>query len=113
MNQQFETIQKAGKEQVDATLKSFGAVSKGLQSVAVESSDFAKKAFEQGTQTFEKLAGVKTLDKAIEIQTDFVKSSFESAVAQATKLGEIYSALLKDAAKPFEGLYAKAAAATK
>lgn len=107
--QQFETFQKTSKEQVDAALKSFAAMSKGMQAVAVESSDFAKKSFEQGTAVFEKLASAKSLDKAMEIQGEYVKTAFEGAVAQATKFGEIYTAIAKDAAKPFEGLFAKVA----
>ncbi len=113
MMQQFEGLQKAGKENVDAALKSFGVASKGVQAIAVESTDFAKKSFEQGTAAFEKLAGVKTLDKAIELQTEFAKTSFEGFVAQATKMGELYAALAKDAYKPFEGLVAKAIPAAK
>ena len=60
MIQQFETIQKASKENVDAALKAFGATSKGVQALAVEATDYAKKSFEAGTATIEKLAGVKT-----------------------------------------------------
>jgi hypothetical protein len=56
---------------------------------------------------------VKTLDKAIEIQTDYVKTAFEGAVAQLTKMGELYTALAKDAYKPFEGIVAKAVPAAK
>lgn len=107
MIQQFETIQKASKENVDAALKAFGATSKGVQTIAVEATDYAKKSFEAGTATLEKLAGVKTLDKAMEIQADYIKTAFEGAVAQATKMGELYTALAKDAYKPFEGLVAK------
>ena len=86
MIQQFETIQKASKENVDAALKAFGATSKGVQALAVEATDYAKKSFEAGTATIEKLAGVKTLDKAIEIQSDYVKTAFEGYVAQVTKI---------------------------
>lgn len=113
MSQQFETIQKAGKEQVDTALKSFGVVSKGLQAVATESADYAKKSFEQSTAVFEKLAGAKTLDKAIEIQTDFVKTAFEAAIAQASKFGELYTAMAKDVAKPYEGVFGKVVPAAK
>jgi hypothetical protein len=113
MIQQFETIQKASKENVDAALKAFGATSKGVQTIAVEASDYAKKSFEASTATIEKLAAVKTLDKAIEIQTDYVKTAFEGAVAQLTKMGELYTALAKDAYKPFEGIVAKAVPAAK
>ena len=104
---QFETFQKASKENVDAALKAFGTTSKGVQAIAVETTDYAKKSFEAGTATLEKLAGVKTFDKALEIQADFIKTSFEGAVAQVTKMGELYAALAKDAYKPFEGIVAK------
>ena len=62
MMQQFETIQKASKENVDAALKAFGATSKGVQTLAVEATDYAKKSFETGTATLEKLAGVKGVE---------------------------------------------------
>ena len=84
-------IQKFGKDNVDAALKSFGAVSKGAQAIAVEAADYAKKSFEQCTATLEKLVGAKTLDKAIEIQTDYLKSAYEGFVAQSTKIGELYA----------------------
>ncbi|MGO4677672.1 phasin family protein [Bosea sp. 2YAB26] len=111
MIQKFETLQKASKENVDAALKAFGATSKGVQTIAVEATDYAKKSFEAGTAVIEKLAGVKTFDKALEIQAEYVKTSFEGAVAQLTKMGELYAALAKDAYKPVEGIVAKAAPA--
>ncbi|MEN5083431.1 phasin family protein [Bosea sp. TWI1241] len=114
MIQQFETMQKASKDNVDAALKAFGATSKGVQAIAVEATDYAKKSFENGTATLEKLAGVKTLDKAVEIQADYVKTAFEGYVAQVSKMGELFTAIAKDAYKPFEGIVAKAVpAATK
>lgn len=111
MNAQFETFQKASKDNVDAALKAFGTTTKGVQAIATEAADYAKKSFEANTAFVEKLAGVKTFDKALEIQADFVKASLEGAVAQATKMGQLYAALAKDAYKPFEGAVAKAAPA--
>ena len=108
---QFDQIQKLGKDNADAALKSFGAVSKGAQAIAVESADFAKKSFEQGTATIEKLVGAKTLDKAVEIQVDYVRSAYEGVVAQSTKMGELYANVAKEALKPFEGLVANGSAA--
>jgi hypothetical protein len=113
MIQQFETMQKASKDNVDAALKAFGATSKGVQAIAVEATDYAKKSFENGTATLEKLAGVKTLDKAVEIQADYVKTAFEGYVAQVSKMGELFTAIAKDAYKPFEGIVAKATPAAK
>jgi hypothetical protein len=104
---QFDTIQQLGKNNVDAALKSFGVVSKGAQTVAVETADFAKRSFEQSSATIEKLAGARTLDKAVEIQTDFVKTSYESLLAQATKMGELYASMAREAYAPIEGLVSK------
>ncbi len=108
---QLDQIQKLGKDNADAALKTFGAVSKSAQTIAVETADFAKKSFEQSTATIEKLVGAKTLDKAIEIQTDYLKNAYEGFVAQSTKIGDLYAAVAKDAFKPYEGLVAKPAGA--
>jgi hypothetical protein len=108
MMQQFDNIQKLGKDNMDAALKTFGTVSKGAQTIAVETADYAKKSFEQSTATLEKLVGAKTLDKAFEIQTDYAKTAYEGFVAQSAKMGELFASLAKDAFKPYEGLVAAA-----
>lgn len=113
MQQQFETAQKLGKDQMDAALKSFGSVSKGAQAIATELADYSKRSFEQGTAALEKLVGARSVEKAIEIQSEFVKTSYEALVAESTKLGELYSDLAKEAFKPYEGVFANAKAMTE
>ena len=93
---------------MDQAMKNFGSFSKGMQTLATEMADYSKKSFEDGAATFEKLLAAKSVDKAVEIQSDFVKTSYEGFVAQATKVGELYADLAKDAYKPFEGMVAKA-----
>lgn len=110
MVQGFETIQKMSKDNMDAAVKSLGAVSKSVQAIATETADYSKKSFEDSSAALEKLLGVKTLDKAIEVQSEFAKSAYESFVAQATKMGEMYTSLAKELYKPFEGAMAKVAA---
>jgi hypothetical protein len=104
----FEDIQKFGKENLDNAVKAFGVQQKGVQAIATEVADYSKKAIEAGSATFEKLAGVKTLDKAIEIQSDFAKAAYEGYVAYATKVGELVTELAKETFKPLEGVIAKA-----
>lgn len=103
----FDDIQKFSKESVDASMTTFSTLSKGVQALAVESVDYSKKAFEDGTAAMEKLFGAKSLEKAIEIQQDYVKGAYEGFVAQATKMGELYVDLAKEAYKPYEGYLAK------
>jgi phasin family protein len=108
MIKNLDDMQKLGQDNMDATLKSFGAVSKGVQAIAVEFADYSKKSFDEGTAAIEKLFGAKTIEKAIEVQSDFVKSTYEGFVAEATKLGELYADLAKESYKPFETCLGKA-----
>ena len=108
MMKNMEDVQKMSKDGMDATMKSFGTLSKASQAIATEVADYSKKSFEDGTKVMEKLLGVKSLEKAIEIQTDYAKSAYEGFVAQATKMGELYADLAKETYKPFEGFVAKA-----
>jgi phasin family protein len=107
MVKNFEDLQQVGKENVDVTLKSMGALSKGTQAIAVEMADYSKKAFEDSTAALEKLFGVKSFEKAIEVQTEYAKTAYEGLVAEASKIGELYADLAKEAYKPFESLMAK------
>jgi hypothetical protein len=111
MLKNFEDFQKLGKENVDTCMKQFGTVSKGWQAIATEVADYSKKSFEHGTATLESLLGAKSLDKAIEIQSDYVKTAYEGFVAQSSKLGELYTDLAKETYKPLEGMIAKVAPA--
>ena len=111
MLKNYENFQKLGKENVEATVTSFGAFSKGFQAIAVELADYSKKAFEEGTAAAEKLFGAKSLDKAIEVQSDYVKSAYEGFVSQSTRIGELYAGLAQAAYKSFESAVAKATTA--
>ena len=108
MIKNFEDLQVVGKENVDNALKTFGTLSKGTQAIAVEVVDYSKKAFEDSTAAMEKLFGVKSLDKAIELQTEYAKTAYEGFVAKASKIGEMYAELAKETYKPFEALMVKA-----
>ena len=108
MVKNFEGLQQAGKENVDLAMKSMSTVSKSAQAIATEIADYSKKSFEESSAALEKLFGVKSVEKAIELQTEYAKSAYEGFVAEATKIGEMYSAMAKESYKPFEIMMAKA-----
>src|SRR5919198_4998191 len=66
----IEDMQQFGKDNMDAAMKSFGALSKSVQAIAIEMADYSKTVFEPGTAATEKLIGAKALEKAIEAQSD-------------------------------------------
>src|SRR5215470_4672253 len=101
MLKNFDDFQKYGKDNVDATMKAWGQVSKGVQAIAAETADYSKKSFEEGSAALEKLLGAKSFERAVEIQTAYAKTAYEGFVEQATKLGELYVDIAKESYKPF------------
>jgi phasin family protein len=108
MVKDFDELQMLGKKNMDIALKSFGALSKGAQAIAVEVADYSKKSFEGNTAAVEKLFGAKTVEQAIELQTSYLKRAYDDFVAEATRLGELYVDTAKEAYKPYEGFMASA-----
>ena len=105
--QQFDHMQKLGKDNMDVAMKTAGTVQKSVQAIAIETADYAKRSFEQGSATLEKLVGARSLDKTVEIQTDYLRQAYEGFVAQSTKMGELYASFARETFKPFEGVAAR------
>ncbi len=81
-----EDIQQYGKEHFETVVASATTVQKGLQAIASAYGDYTKKSFEDTKSFVEKLSGVKSLDKAIEVQTEYAKSAYETFVAESQKI---------------------------
>jgi hypothetical protein len=107
MSTGYDDVQKLLKDNMDTAMKSADVVGKGLQAIAAEATDYSKKSVEDGSRYFEKLVGAKSLDVVIEVQTEFLKKSYEGAVGQLTRFGEMYADLAKEMAKPYEGMVSR------
>ena len=99
--------QQSGKEQITAADAPTMAFPAGFEAIATAYGDYTKKSFEDTKSFVEKLSGVKSFDKAVEIQTEFANSAFETFVAESRKIGALYSDLAKQSYKPFAGFAAK------
>jgi len=104
-----DQMRKIGEDSMGAALSSFSAWTNNVQAIAAEISDYSKKSLEEATAALEKLAGAKSLDVAAQVQAEYLRSAHADFVASASKLGELYAALAREAYKPFESVLAKAA----
>ncbi|MDI7863999.1 phasin family protein [Rhizobiaceae bacterium n13] len=107
----FDDANKKGKEAMDAMLKSYSEVAKSFQAIAAETAEYSKKSVQDSVAHFEALSGAKSIEAALELQTGFAKAAYEGFIAEATKLGEMYTDLAKTAYKPYEATIAKATSA--
>ncbi|MBB4005927.1 phasin family protein [Allorhizobium taibaishanense] len=104
----FEDVNKKSKEAVDTMVKNYSEVAKGFQAIAAETQEYQKKSFQEVTGLVEQLTAARSIETVLELQTKYAKSSFESFMAEATKIGEMYVELAKTAYKPYEAPIARA-----
>jgi hypothetical protein len=107
MSPKFDDLQKMGKDQMQAATNAANSVATGLQTIATEAGEYSKKVFENSSSFFEKILGAKSIESAVQIQTEYARSAFEGFVAQTTKVGEIYGSMTKEALRPVETVMAK------
>jgi hypothetical protein len=113
MSNNFDDVKKFGAEQFEAASVAAASLAKGLQTIAAEATDYSKKSFATNSAYVEKLLGARSLDAAIETQSEYAKSAYEGFVAQATRIGELYTNLTREAFKPLQSLIAKVQAAAE
>jgi hypothetical protein len=104
-NQNF-AHQHNGKEQVDTGTASATTFPSGVQAIAIAYGNYTTKSFEDTKSFVEKLSTVKSFDKAIEIQTEFAKTAYETFVTESQRIGALYGDLAKQSYKPLSGFVA-------
>lgn len=97
-----DELQKSAQNGLEAASRSFSEANRGWQAIAAEMTEYSKKAFDDATRTWEQLIGVKSLEQAFEIQSQYTKRVYDSHMAEVSKLGEMYVGMMSDASKPVE-----------
>ena len=67
----------------------------GLQTIATAYRDYTRKSFADAQSFVEKLSGVRSIDKAFEVQTEFAKQAYDTFVADSRKIRTLYGELFK------------------
>ncbi len=86
---------------MDTVTTAFNAWARNTQAIAAEVTGYSKKSFENSAAAFEKLIGAKSMEKAMEVQTEYLQSAYEEFVVVAAKIGELYADLAREAYRPF------------
>ena len=86
MGQQAQDRLQSGFE---AASRSFTEANKGFRAVATEMTEYSKAAFDDVIRTWEQLIGAKSLEQAMQIQSDYAKRAYENHMAELSKLGQM------------------------
>jgi phasin family protein len=103
----FNTLDLTRYNNMDTAMKSLSVISKGVQELASGAADYSKKSLEQGTEALEKMLASRSLEKAMEIQSDYIKTAYESFIAESNRVSELCADVAKEVYKPFEAYVGK------
>jgi phasin family protein len=88
------------KGNLEAVIASVTAATKGAETLGAQAMAYTKKAVEDHVAATKSLAGAKSIQEVIELQTTFAKSAMEAYMAEMGKMSETVAASVKDSMKP-------------
>jgi len=88
------------KKNLEAVVASVTAATKGAEALGAQAMAFSKTAFENQVNAARSLAGAKSVQEVMELQTAFAKNALETYMAEVGKMSETVSASVKDSMKP-------------
>jgi hypothetical protein len=77
------------------------------QTIANAYGNYARESLDQTRSFFEKLSGVRSLDKAFALQTEFARQAYDGFVAESQKIRELHGQLARQRLQRWEGLVAR------
>ena len=98
-NRMGQQAQERVQSGIEAASTSFTEANKGFQALAAEMMNYSKSAFDDAIRTWEQLIGVRSLEQAIQIQSDYAKRVYENHMAELSKLREMSVGMVRDASK--------------
>ena len=102
-----EDIHKINKERFETVIDASTSFAREVDSIVEESKDYSKRSLENAQDFVNKLFGVKKVEDAIALQSDFVKTAHRDLVDQAFKIGGLYLSFAAKVLSPAEKLAAK------
>jgi phasin family protein len=88
------------KENVDALVVASTLYAKGFENVGKAWYALTQETVEASAAVAKALLGAKTLKEAVDLQTDFAKTTFDKYVAETTKLSEMSIKVANEAIQP-------------
>lgn len=111
----FEKSSKLGEEvaeitkgNVEAVIASTKVAAKGAEALTHDFTDYSKKSFETATAAMKSFAAVKSPTELFQLQSEYAKSAFDTAISEASKLSETWMKLANEVAQPISNRYSVA-----
>ena len=105
----FDELNDFAKGNVEAVVESSKIAAKGFEAFGQDAAEYGCKSFESATAAVKSFAAVKSPTDLFKLQSDYVRSAFDSLVAETSKNTESLLKLAGDVAQPLSNRAAVAA----
>jgi hypothetical protein len=78
-----------------------------IRTIARAYGSYTERSFQETSCFVEKLMSVRSLDKVIEVQTEFATQAYATFVAESQKICELYSELARESLRSWQGVAAR------
>ena len=88
------------KKNLEAVVASVTAATKGAEALGAQAMAYSKKAVEDQVAAAKNLAGAKSVQEVVELQTSYAKFAMECYIAEMNKASETVAASVKESFQP-------------
>lgn len=88
------------KKNLEAIVASATASARGAEALGAQAMAFSKAVFDTNVSAAKSLAGAKSVQEVVELQTSFAKTALETYMAEFAKMSDTVSASVKESMKP-------------
>jgi phasin family protein len=108
-----EELTELTKGNVEAIVASSKLAAKGVETLGHEAADYSRRSFEGASAALKSFAEVKSPTDFFKLQSDYVRSAFDSWVSESSKTSEAVLKLAGEVAEPITSRYSVAAERVK
>ena len=105
----FDGFASNSKLNLEAISESASAAAEGAQTLGAQAAAYTKKALEDHVSVAKKLAGCKSVQEVMDIQTVYAKSAMEGYLSELTRWSDCMAASVQRSMKPINDRVAAAA----
>lgn len=104
----YDDVIAFNQDNFDAMVEFGKATAKGVEELNAEVLAFNKVAIEENVAAAKAVMGAKTVQEAVDLQTEWAKAWFDSYMSQATKVGELTAKVAQEAFAPVNDRFSTA-----
>jgi Phasin protein len=95
-------VQEFGTGQLESKTSATSSFLDTLQAIAAEASDYSRRSLENRSSFVTKLSGATTFESAIQVQSEYARTSYAGFIAYLMRMAELRASLAITFLKPIE-----------